>query len=76
MIITISLKKPEDDKTLNIMVEERRTIRNTLTELEKADFLLHRKYRYIRSVRNRKRIPAESTYQDAGIYNGDILVLE
>ena len=44
MIITISLKKPEDDKTLNIMVEERQTIRNTLTELEKADFLLHRKY--------------------------------
>ena len=42
MIITISLKKPEDDKTLNIMVEERQTIRNTLTELEKADFLLHR----------------------------------
>ena len=66
MIITISLKKPEDDKTLNIMVEERQTIRNTLTELEKADFLLHRKYRYIRSVRNRKRIPAEFTYQEAG----------
>ena len=54
MIITISLKKPEDDKTLNIMVEERQTIRNTLTELEKADFLLHRKYRYIRSTEQKE----------------------
>lgn len=77
MFITISIQSREETtKELTIMVDSRQQICNTIKELKREKLTLTRIPGYIRSWRKKTRISTEKTYEEAEIYNGDILIIE
>lgn len=77
MFITISIQSREETtKELTIMVDSRQQICNTIKELKREKLTLTRTPGYIRSWRKKTRISTEKTYEEAEIYNGDILIIE
>lgn len=76
-MLTISIRSLPDNKSIDVKVNDRQKISNTLSVLKDAGFLKQEsRVTTIRSKRNRKRIEINKSYQDNKIFNGDILTLE
>lgn len=76
-MLTISIISRLDNINIDIRVNSRQKISNTIEVLQDAGMLKSEKQiSAIRSKRSKRRIDINSSYQDSKIYNGDTLLLE
>ncbi len=76
-MLTITIRSLSENKSIDIKINEKQKISNTIAVLEDAGLLkCNGRIPKVRSKRNRKRIDMNSTYQESNVFNGDILVLE
>lgn len=65
---------------IDLLVDKRQRVMNTLTILEESGEIIPDgdicKLRYVKSIRMNKQIPVYCSYEEAGIYSGDILKID
>lgn len=66
------------NQKIDIQIDRKQRIKTTLRVLaeSKVEFLPFKNNSMVRIKNNGRRISTDQTYEDAGIYNGTILLLE
>lgn len=76
-MLTISMRDISKNKSIDIYVNEKQKISDTMAVLEDSDvFCLKDTFFTIHSVRTGRRIDPSGSYRENNLYNGDILNIE
>lgn len=78
MKITVTMEIPSINQKIDIQMDQKQRIKTTLRVLaeNRIEFLSFQNNQVVRIKKSGRRISTEQTYEQAGVYNGEIILLE
>lgn len=78
MKITVTMELPSINQKIDIQMDQKQRIKTTLKVLaeNRIEFLPFQNNQVVRIKKSGRRISTEQTYEQAGVYNGAVILLE
>lgn len=78
MKITVTMELPSSGQMIDIQIDRKQRIKTTLRVLSenRMEFVPYQRNEVVRIKQSGRRISTERTYEEAGIFNGTVILLE
>lgn len=74
----VTMEIPSTNQMIDIQMDQKQRIKTTLRVLaeNRMEFMPFQNNQIVRIKKSGRRISTEQTYEEAGIYNGEVILLE